>query len=208
MANSNMRVLKVGRTAEQKRVIKYFTPTGCINTSGLTNKGYDKIVQNRLQSLNAKENALARLGIDESQVIEIPPIYFDGYVFNSDVLCKFTGEESVTSAYQFTWLFFGNTQIYAYQYTFHTDSLLTEEKTFEVFYKDVSMSMKGVNGEEKLTTKGCVTEYKPIKFDSFELYVQGDSFRCTCRRTEYTDRAIAAMLMKIREKKEEHAVIR
>lgn len=204
-----------GRTEEQQKVIKYFLDS----SSKLTDSEYDLLVQAKLQSLNLKEHAMEKLGIDETQVNEIEPVHLEGYYFAADdldakkqAIYKKTGKDfyTRTSAYQQTWLFFSNEQIFAYQYTFNLDEEGYKETTEEYFYKDVvdfSLTDEAVEYKTTEPATGCGCFNKPkIKFETFKetrftIRLPGSSFGCAYYSSEYADDAVKGMRAKLREKK-------
>lgn len=71
-----------GRTEEQKKVIRYFLGGGGCLASTMKDEEYDALVQAKAKSMNFKQKALDKIGIDESQVNEIEPVHFEGYYFD------------------------------------------------------------------------------------------------------------------------------
>jgi hypothetical protein len=200
-----------GRTPEQQEVIKYFrAPEGCFSKN-ITDEEYDQLLQAKLASLNLKQKALDKTGVDESQVNEIPPVEFQ-YWYNDKAAYAKLGKDRVwrTSAYQVTWLFFSDTQVYVYQYTFNMDEDGKKERTEEYFYKDITNFSTSSESEEKEyweAGKGCLNKVptvtrKNVDHDIFKLIVPGDQFLCDMVNSSEAEEKIRAMKNKLREKKE------
>ena len=126
MANqtNNAELLKQyckGKTAEQVKVIEYFCKDeGCLSKN-MSDDEYSSMVIKKRDSLNLRQKALSKIGLDEDEVSEIPPAVFEGYVFKNAFAKKRANGNWVSSSYQVAWLFFSSTQIYIYRYTFNMD---------------------------------------------------------------------------------------
>lgn len=202
------RALK-GRTPEQQKVIKYFYGAGGCLSKGMTDEEYDSMVRAKANSIDFKQRALSRIGLDESQVNEIEPVHFEGYYFDDKRTYAKPGRDRIwrSSAYQITWLFFSDTQVYVYQYTFNMDEDGKREKTEEYFYKDItnfSTLSDSVEKEvvDKVSCTGKTTYVRQsVDYNSFRLVVPGESLLCSMYQNDYTERAIQGMKAKLREKK-------
>ena len=198
-----------GRTPEQQKVIKYFYGAGGCMEKGLSDQEYESMLKAKLDSMNIKERALNKIGLDESQVNEIEPVHFEDYLFDDKKALARMGKDRIwrSSAYQVTWLFFSDTQVYVYQYTFNMDEDGKKEATEEYFYKDItnfSTSSDSVEKEvvDKVSCSGNTTYLrKSVETDKFALIVPGDKFYCSMLRNDYTEKAIQGMKAKLREKK-------
>lgn len=95
-----------GKTDEQKRAIKNFLETGCLAAfTNMKDEDYDQMVLSKLNALNLKKTALDKIGIDEDQLKEIPPVYLHGYHFD-DAYAKVGKDDRIRSSkYDATWLF-------------------------------------------------------------------------------------------------------
>lgn len=106
--------MKKGKTEEQKNVIDFFmnlyAGCGCgVGSRGakMTMNQYQQIVSNKLYSLNLKQRAMDKIGLDESEINEIPPIVLSGYDFDSDdVLVRVIDDVAVSSRFSVSWIFF------------------------------------------------------------------------------------------------------
>ena len=77
---ANMEISKLckGKTEDQKKVIKY-RHGGVFVLGKMTDADYDQHVQNVIAKLNTKQRALNKIGLDEDQLREIDPVFFEGY---------------------------------------------------------------------------------------------------------------------------------
>lgn len=197
-----------GRTADQQKTIRYFTGTGGCLASSWTDQTYDAAVLERIRGINFKQRALSKLGIDESQVSEIEPVMFSDYYFNIPKTFVGLGKDLKwrSSAYQITWLFFSDTQVYVYQYTFHMDENTVKERAEEFFYKDItnftsSTDTEEVEAPQKNCTGGLTWVRKSANYTRFSIVVPGDRLNCSAKENEYLETSIRGMKAKLREKK-------
>jgi hypothetical protein len=193
------------RSEEQKKVIRYFTVEGCLSKT-ISDEEYDSIKDAVIQRKDFKQDALDKIGLDESELQEIEPVTFHGWVFGeSNVFAAKYGKDGVprSSAYQVTWLFFSASQVYLYRNTIHFDkddkSIITEE----YFYKDITNFSTSSDTVETpfWDPKQEKTVLKNVDSNRFALTVPGDKFFCSLEQNDYTNRAIQAMKAKLREKK-------
>ena len=148
--------------------------------------------------------ALNKIGLDEDQVKEIEPVHFEGYVFDDTALQK-CGADKLwrSSKYQVSWIFFSDTQVYVYQYTFFMDEDGKNQRTEEYFYKDVT-NFSTVSETEELPTydpKKDKMVLENVHTNRFAITVPGDRFYCALNQNDYTEAAIQGMKAKLREKK-------
>jgi len=202
------RALK-GRTADQQKVIKYFYGAGGCMSKNITDSEYDSMLNAKLNSMDIKRKALSKLGLDESQVNEIEPVHFEGYLFDDEKAYAICGKDGLwrSSAYQVTWVFFSDSQVFVYKYTFNMDEDGKKEMTDEYFYKDITnfSSVSDTVEKEVPVQKGCLgkTSYvrKSVETSTFSIIVPGEKFWCSMDQNDYTERAIQGMKAKLREKK-------
>lgn len=192
-----------GRTEVQKSAIRYFWNDGCLQKK-LTDEQYEALVKEQVSKLNAKERALNKIGLDESELKEIDPVHFENYAFGKKAYAR-RGKDGKwrSSAYQVSWLFFSSSQVYLYQYTFNLDEDGKQERTEEYFYKDITNFSTSSDTEETSywDPKQKKTFLENVDTNKFRLVVPGDSFFCAMDQNEYTERAIQGMKAKLREKK-------
>ena len=172
--------LKEGKTNEQWKYIEkyFFSMGGCLKPS-MTDDEYFADVQKRKNSLNLKQRALNKLGIDESDVQEVAPVEFAGFNFSGDYMAK----SWCSSKYETTWLFFGDNQIYMYNYIFDMTSNYKQERTEEYFYKDVTNFSSTLESVEiRIPPKyGCLGQKSALgslDTSQFSIVVPGDKFTC------------------------------
>lgn len=206
-----MQMLLRGKNSEQQAVIKFFygASGGCMS-SGMTVEEYMQKVRARRDSLDTKSMALRKLGIDEEEVQEIAPVTFEGYVFNDKVdnlVARATTNSWVSSEYMITWLFFGEREVFIYQYSFSMTSDSKKENTMQYFYQDVTNFTASSETYQKLEAEssGCMggAQYMQASAnaDEFKIVVPGDTLRCSMTPTDSTDAAIRGMRNKLREMK-------
>lgn len=209
LTKSEIKKLCKGRTPEQQAVIKYFVTGGCLNKV-MTDQEYDALVQQKVNSMNFKQKALKKIGLDESEVSEIPPVFFGGYYFDEKRTYAKLGQDRIyrSSAYQVSWLFFSDSQVYLYQYTLNMDEDSKREITEEYFYKDVtsiattSDTVEKNDVLEKVNCKGeGIYSRRTIDTDYFKLATSGGSFLCAMKRGSVSEDVIQGMKAKLREKK-------
>jgi len=202
---------KLGRNlhmaSEQKQIKLYFETPGCIGgLNAMKDEFYEQKIMNKLNALNLKARALEKIGLDEDQLKEIPPVCFHGYNFDSDVLIKIGQDGRLRSSmYEATWLFFSNSQVYIYSYKMDMISESKKETTEEYFYKDITNFATSSETVESEMAAGCGCTGKPKKesrdYNRFSLVVPGDKFFCSLSGVPDADQAINAMKQKLREKK-------
>jgi len=192
------------RSDEQKKVIRYFCIDGCFAKT-MSDQEYDSLVKSYLSKTNFKQKGLSKVGLDESELKEIDPVTFEGYLFDGKKTFAKRGKDGVwrSSAYQVSWLFFSATQVYLYQNTFNLDEDGKKEITEEYFYKDITNFSTTSDTVETAYWDPKQKKYLLENVDSnrFALTVPGDKFYCSMEQNEYTERAIQAMKAKLREKK-------
>lgn len=208
--------MKKGKTEEQKRVIDFFANlyAGCgcgVGSAGakMTMNEYQQIVSNKLYALNLKQKAMDKIGLDESEINEIPPIVLSGYDFDSnDVLVRVIDGMAVSSRFSVSWIFFSATQLYAYTYTFETISDNTWEQTQDFFYQDITSftTLQKVVEKIDITTVGCIKKGENIVknnyiVDSLQIVVPGNSFSFSMRNNDSLDQSIQAAKAMLRERK-------
>lgn len=191
-----------GKTDEQKKVIRYFVREGCLSGT-MSDAEYDSLVNSRATSIDFRQKALDKHGLDIDQVQEISPVHFEGYVFDNKSYAK-KGEDNLwrSSKYQTTWIFFSDTQVYFYQYTFNMDETTKKESTDEYFYKDI-VNFSSASSTEEVVEYNKSGEKKLASVDSniFQLVVPGDKISCALQLNDETENVIKGMKNKLREKK-------
>jgi hypothetical protein len=202
---AELKQLIKGRSQQQQDVIKYFYGKGGFLTKRITDAEYDDIVASTIRQNNFKDKALGKIGLDESEVNEIEPVNFEGWLYGKNVgWAKYgTDNNPRSSAYQVTWLFFSSTQVYIYKQTFNFDKDDKKVSTEEYFYKDITNFSTITDTVEQSFWNNNLKRYEVKNVDSndFAITVPGDKFYCSMEQNDYTERAIQGMKAKLREKK-------
>jgi hypothetical protein len=162
------------------------------------------MVMNKLNGVNLRQKALGKIGLDEDQLKEIPPVYLHGY--NLDDAYMRIGKDGRlrSSKYDATWLFFSNTQVYMYSYIMDMASDSKKEKTEEYFYKDITNFSTSSESVSAAQTTGCLggkSKPQAREYNRFSLVVPGDKFYCSISGVPDAENAVSAMKQKLREKK-------
>ncbi len=204
--NATYRRRSANRSSEQKKVLDYFVKGGLIPMfTNLKDEEYEAMVMSKRNSIDFKRKALSKIGLDESQVNEIPPVTIEGYVFDENVMDHWEkiGKDGVgrSSAYHVTMLFFSDTQVYMYQNIFSMDDDSKKERTEEYFYRDITNFSTSSTTEDIPEFKGCSNKVvnRTQNIQSFSMIVPGDRFNCTTKAN--IDPQVNAMKAKLREKK-------
>ncbi|MCM1437658.1 MAG: hypothetical protein NC131_00400 [Roseburia sp.] len=197
-----------GKTPEQQKVIKYFYIDGGCGSKSTPESEFDEIVKNKLNSLDTKKRAISKIGLDEDDLKEIPPVFFHGFEDEGALSTEGSDGRYRTSKYSATWLFFNNSQVFMYYIIFDLTSDSKSERTEEYFYKDItnfSTSSKSIEVTTFTKGGGCSKKEqahkKSIETSAFALIVPGDKFICSTSGVENADQAVNAMKQKLREKK-------
>lgn len=219
--------LQVARDENQKKAISYFygeieqkQKKGCFRKEQFGTKYSDKdyvdLVEYHVNMLGLDAKSLEALGIDYSEVQEIPPVTLRGYYYgkinNTETVAR-RGDDNCwrSSGYQITRLFFSNKQMFAYTIMFDTRTNEKLEETAEIFYKDIvsfnAVTEKDEKEVEKTTKKGCLKkasssiEYELVEYQSFRLCVKGDVVKYSMNSSEERKQVLQALKAKIREQK-------
>lgn len=214
-------MLKKGKSADQCKCIDFFLAIdvkekkGCLQPHSWTIDDYCAHVQQIIDNLNLKQRAIEKIGLDESQISEIPPIYLASFVRGNDLYVKTSEDYSkyVTNKYSVTWIFFSATQLYTYTYIFDTTSDNSREYTRDFFYGDITCIRTEHEVEEVIYSsmgKGCGCLKKPEEklihnnrhWDTLQITVPNDEYSFCCRTTPTLEQSIQAAKAMIREKKQ------
>ena len=131
----------LGKTGEQKRIIKYFKSTGILGAIfRISNDTFDNVLNNRVHELGSEieKRSLEAHGMDSEEVQEIPPIHVENYYDESRYQKVFRDFSLRASEYQMSCLMFSEKQMYAYSHIFDLTSEETTEQTKEYFYEDIT----------------------------------------------------------------------
>ncbi len=205
------REFKKGRKAHQKDAIRYFTNYGLLQKS-MKDAEFEEMVMQRIKRTDFKQRALDKIGLDESELLEIEPFCTEGYAFDDKMSYFYRLRNDgiwVSSNYSVCWLFFSETEIHFYTYIYDTTSDSEREFVEGYFYKDVTSIMVSSDVEEveipKPTCAGLgkyKISHEHVKYSRFKLTVAGSShYASISKPTAEIDRAIQGMKHKLREKK-------
>lgn len=202
---------KKGKSAEQIKVVDYFTKEGCLAAFGvMKDDEYLQMVRNKRDSLKLREKALAKIGLDEDQVKEIPPVCLQGFRFDRAWAKKTAAGRWVSSSYEVAWLFFSSTQLYLYSMRLNLDEDKKSESTQEFFYKDITAlttltrNYSSADDEGKERVKAFGDNKIELETAVFQITVPGEKLTVAMDSDEVPDHeaVVQAMKQKLREKKQ------
>lgn len=210
-AKAVLKAKKRGKTNQQKDCIDFFFyngEKGCLGKgSPISFEDYKKMVFTRAKTLNLRERAIAKIGLDETQISEINPIPLSGFVFDSDAQKAYQDGEYVSSQFSVTWIFFSYSQLYVYDFIYDMTSDDTWETTTEFFYRDITSVLTETCVEERIDTivSGCRKKKSTVKNnfqrEYFKIIVPGDKFSYSMKSTPNIERSLMGAKQFIREKK-------
>ena len=190
-------------------VTKYFSASQGCGKKPMSHQEYLNKVNAKVNSLNLFQKALNKIGLDEDELKEIPPIRITGFIFNDAKAVTGQGNK-YTNLYEVTYLMFSATEVYVYSYIVDMLSGSNREKCDEYFYKDIVnittvdetkefpvVKMGGCGGKTATTTK------ETISISQLQVVVPGDKLYCAIVPEFNTDleTKLKAVKAKIREKK-------
>ncbi|MCL2375512.1 MAG: hypothetical protein FWC82_03200 [Firmicutes bacterium] len=214
------RIRGIQRTPEQVKMQNYFRG-GCMAPkdaafdeifSGLKNGG-------KFDLMAVQQRAIEKIGLDLSEISEIPPLCLDGFLFpRNDAYALDAavrrGRDGFmrSSRYEIVWLFFSAKQVYLYDLKFSLTTDNNRERTEEYFYKDITgFSSENENIEVKYCAGGCMGGMRKtnMPYNNFKLSVPGtDPFYCPYggwnldqNKIDEVEARIQGMKQKLREKK-------
>ncbi|MBQ8693320.1 MAG: hypothetical protein IJ520_09265 [Synergistaceae bacterium] len=120
----------------------------------VSDSDYDNSVKGYISNL--KRRALNKLGVDESEVSEVPPIILSGYEFDDNVERVKQGDDGRlrSNIYKVVVLFFSRHELHGYTLAFNTLRDARNEGTDVYFYQDiVSVSTLSKTVEAKVDGK-------------------------------------------------------
>lgn len=202
---STKKMYKKGATAEQKRVLDYFVPdAGCAGIiknliSSVKDEEFDAIVDDAVKASNSYKRAIDKIGLDESEISEIPPVTLYGYE-DGEFSKLNTRYQFRSNRYSITHIFFSSTQVYMYQLIINVAKNEKKERTEEYFYRDITNFSTSSETKESFQYKGCSgVSRTSTEVQRFSLIVPGDKFSCSTLGD--IDQQVKAMKNKLREKK-------
>lgn len=214
---AEIKKLKKGKSDSQKLALDFLIDMpGClskINPKALNMQSYLAMVQQMCQSIDFRGRALEKIGLDPSQVQEIPPIVLNSFVYNDDCWIRADSNTAVSSQYSIAYIFFSATQMYTYEYVFDTTSDNIREITNDFFYSDITCFNTKHEVREKIDVKlkkgcnpkGCLNMETITKnhyvVDTLEIIVPGASYTFSLRNSDTVEQSIQAAKAMLREKK-------
>ena len=179
----------------------------------MSDEQYHNLVLGKTAS--SREKAIKALGLDESQVKEIEPVNLHGYDFSEcdyakqkEGIKKGQQKSYVSSHFEDTWIFFSDTQVFVYVYSFHLNKELKRENTYKYMYKEItSFAVRTDTSVMKVLVR-CENWYgedgkkkRDVPQTKFILNAPGGSVSVAMENTEENNRKILAMQKKLEEKK-------
>lgn len=230
-----LKQMKKGKRPDQCKSIDYlYTPdenqAGCLGKKKKKKGGcfgkhgtwdmddYIAHVQQVVTNLGLKQRAIEKIGLDESQISEIPPVVLNSFICRGDNV-KVKSEESdvkgiwrhVSNIYKVTWIFFSATQLYTYTYQYDSISDNVVESTRDFFYKDITCIRTEHEIEERIIERnegcGCLKKkeskyyHSNPEYDKLSITVPGDDYWFWCETNDTIEQSIQAAKAMIREKK-------
>ncbi len=196
-----------GKTAEQKKVIRYFYGSGGCLSKTLTDAEYDAIAHSKLPD-DQKQLALKKLGLTEDTG-ELPPAHFEGYCFTGDDVLARRGRDGSwrSTLYQSAWVFFDMKRVYVYRITVDTVTGKSDEAHISSAFSDVnniSIVQEDVEKEavDQVTSSGKATFRRvSVGGSAFALLQPGSRFTCAMELNDETEEAIRGMKILLQSKK-------
>lgn len=174
------------------------------SSSKPSGKDIDDDLFNFLAKQDLKSRALDRLGIDESEVMEIEPVYFDGYHFEgSSVVRDKKDNKARASMGRAVYFFFTKNEVYCYTYTVSLIDNNISEDTDTYFYSDiVSVATTTATGTISNPAKPTMAPIN-YQYDCFKLTTTGGtSMQAGLRDKAGAERSINGMRNLIKAKKQ------
>ena len=197
-----------GKNEEQRKVISYLfdkpiSGGGCFSSDVyLSDDEFMKIVKAKRDSLNLRQKAINKIGLDEDELSEMPPVCFEGFFFKDAWTKKNKANLYVSSCYQVSWIFFSSDQIYLYQYVIYLDEDKKKESTEEYFYSDVTSFATRTETESAKNNEGVKFE---VETNKFAMIVPGATLTVALEDSAGDfEEAIKRMKYKLREKKNQN----
>jgi hypothetical protein len=191
-----------GRGEFEKDALRYFFNDGIFQRK-VTDTQYDSMLSVKLSRVNSLEHALSKVGVDESEVCEVDPVHFEGYLYDGYTRKRGVDGRWRSTGYQTSRLFFSAEQVYLFSCTFNMTREDMSELTEEYFYKDITnfSTLSGTSESIDASTGARVLE----SHDSFVLSYPGGKFTCSMSgdpsSRSTTERTVQGLKSLLREKK-------
>ena len=165
----------------------------------MTDEEYEKLVDEKIESMNIEQLGLEKLGLDPEQIQEIRPIVLRNKVINDYSLrVKNYNDNTIHSSTQHvTYLYFTDEQLFVYKIVFDMCCNMQDEWAKEFFYKDICDI--STHTERNVLTDGKMKfEYSTVSFD---IIVTNSEIGFVLDGDNENINSLMAMKQKIREKK-------
>lgn len=165
----------------------------------MTDEEYEKLVDEKIESMNIEQMGLEKLGLDPEQIQEIRPIVLRNKVINDYSLrVKNYKDNTIHSSTQHvTYLYFTDEQLFVYKIVFDMCCNMQDEWAKEFFYKDICDI--STHTERNVLTDGKMKfEYSTVSFD---IIVTNSEIGFVLDGDNENINSLMAMKQKIREKK-------
>lgn len=186
----------------QKKIDKMFNhDEGCLGSLGAMKPAeYFQYAKSKIDSFDLKNKALKKLGIEESEVSEVEPL--NAWGFPEDKRSKWGyiyNGVALSPEVQGTWMFFSDSRVYVYSFTYNTITDSKKETSDEFFYKDiVNISTYEASVDKTYKKKKTQT----LTYSQIALTVPGDKLYFSCMNDSEMERKLKTIKQKLREKKE------
>jgi len=201
------------RTAEQKRVIRYFalpdTFGGIFSIGEMSDVEYEAYLKSYLENTNFKKKALDKFDLDADEITEVKPFKLENYYYDKDKTVWKRGKDGKcrSSAYQVSWVFATSDKFYMYSLAFWLDADTKREVAEETFWKDIvkfsttseAEEISKIVGKQKNGTP--IYQTQTIDVNKFIMLVSGDKFECVTDGSDATESSIKGLRTKLDEKK-------
>lgn len=158
---------------------------------------------------NLKEKALDKLGLDESEVMEIAPVYFDGYHYEGAQVKIGLDNKARSSLGRAVYFFFTKNEVHCYMHTVSLVENFCSEDTDTYFYSDivsVSTTMQSGSVTPVVQNNGFAgnqMQVRTYQYDCFKLTTTGGtSVQASLRDKAGAERSINGMRNLIKAKKQ------
>ena len=165
----------------------------------MNDEEYEKLVDEKIESMNIAQLGLDRLGLDPDQVSDIHPIVLRDKVINENSLTVRNKEDRTvhSSTQHVTYLYFTDEQLFVYKIQFDMCCNMQDEWASEFFYKDIC-DVSSKTSRNVLKGDGFEFEYSTV---SFNIIASNSQIGFDLDGDNENIGSIQAMKNKIREKK-------
>lgn len=165
----------------------------------MTDAEFEKLVEDKIASMDIAKISLEKLGLDPDQVKEIHPIILrDKVIDDHSLTVRNRDNNSVHSSTQHvTYLYFTDEQLFVYKIQFDMCCNMQDEWASEFFYKDIC-DVSSYTSRNILKGQGFEFEYSTV---SFNIIASNSQIGFDLNGDNENVGSIQAMKQKIRERK-------